>query len=281
MEEEDVNRLVQAAISKLKNEMSLELEKIKEENVKGKEEIQILRDENTKIKKQMEEMERMIDDIEQYSRKDCLILSGGGMPEVQTGKYEAPEETREVAKKVIEEKLGVTLNGRISACHRLRNNKRVLVKFQDSDDRSAVYESKFNQSGVGQKDRVTIHENLTAKRAKQIQVLGDMWDKGEIANYYTKYGQIMARKSRDQRYVMIRADMTRDEIISVTEQAAAKVKQQAGNQSDNFLRSQTLTSIPAGRVAGQRADLEQARNRMSTRSAGRGRGSQGQGRSSD
>ena len=53
MEEEDVNRLVQAAISKLKNEMSLELEKIKEENVKGKEEIQILRDENTKIKKQM------------------------------------------------------------------------------------------------------------------------------------------------------------------------------------------------------------------------------------
>ena len=216
----------------------------------------------------------MIDDIEQYSRKDCLILSGGGVPEVQGDKFEAPEETREVAKKVIEEKLGVKLNGNISACHRLRNKKRVLVKFQDSDDRSAVYEAKFNQSGVGQRDRVTIHENLTAKRAKQIQVLGDMWDKGEIANYYTKNGQIMARKSRDQRYVAVRADLTREEILSVTEQAAAKVKQP---ENQTFMRSQTLTSIPAGRVAGQRADLEQARNRMSTRSAGRGRGNQGPG----
>ena len=120
---------------------------------------------------------------------------------MEAGKYEMPGETREIAKKVIEEKLGVKLNGQISACHRLRNNKRVLIKFQDLDDRSAVYESKFSQSGVSQGDKITIHENLTSKRAKQVQVLRDMWEKGEVANYYTKNGVIMARKSREQRYM--------------------------------------------------------------------------------
>ena len=139
MEEEAVSKVVQDAVMKLKGEISAEMDKIREESKKGKEEMQILKDENQKLKKQIVEMNRVIDDIEQYSRKDSLILGGGGFPEVQDGKYEAPEETREVTKKVIEEKLGVKLNGQISACHRLRNNKRVIIKFQDLVDRNAVY----------------------------------------------------------------------------------------------------------------------------------------------
>ena len=253
MEEEGVIKVVQEAIQKLKKEMNVEMEKIKEENQKGKQQILALKEENEKLKKEMIEMGRKMDDIEQYSRKDSLILSGGGIPEVQSGKYEAPEETREIAKKVIEEKLGVKLNGQISACHRLRNNRRVLVKFQNSDDRSAVYESKFKQGEVGHGDRITIHENLTAKRAKQIQVLGNMWEKGDIVNYYTKNGVIMARKTREQKYVTIHPDMSRDEIVTATEGAGQRPKQQ---NIPNFLRSQTLTNIPSGRVANQRSDLE-------------------------
>ena len=37
---------------------------------------------------------------EQYSRKDFLILSGGGFSEMQSGTYETPEEAREIVKKV-------------------------------------------------------------------------------------------------------------------------------------------------------------------------------------
>ena len=278
MEEEGVTKLVQEAIEKLKKEMSAELEKIKEENQKGKDEILKLREENEKIKKQMVEMGRKMDEIEQYSRKDSLILSGGGIPEVQSGNHEAPEETREIAKKVIEEQLGVKLKGQISACHRLRNNRRVLVKFQDSNDRSAVYEAKFKQGEVEQGKRITIHENLTAQRAKQIQVLGEMWQKGDIANYYTKHGVIMARKSRDQKYVMIRPDMTREEIMAHTEGAGQRAGQQT-NPNQNFLKSQTLSNIPSGRVANQKADLEQY-VKASTRSSARTGRSQGQASSS-
>ena len=269
-----MTKLVQEAIEKLKKEMGVEMEKLKEENQKGREEILVLREENDKIKKQMIEMGRKMDEIEQYSRKDSLILSGGGFPEVQSGKHEAPEETREITKKVIEEQLGVKLKGQISACHRLRNNRRVLVKFQDSDDRSSVYEAKFKQGEVEQGKRITIHENLTAQRAKQIQVLGEMWDKGEVANYYTKHGVIMARKTREQRYVAIRPDMTRDEIKATTEGAGQRAGQQT-NQNQNFLKSQSLSNIPSGRVANQKADLEQF-VKVNTRSSGRTGRNQGQ-----
>ena len=274
MEEDAVSKIVQDAIRELKKEINVEIEKVREENRNKKEEIELLKEENEKLKKQMVEMSRTMDDIEQYGRKDSLILSGGGFPEAQAGKFETPEETREITKKVIEEKLGVKLNGQISACHRLRNNKRVIIKFQDLDDRNAVYDSKFNQNSSDQGQRIVIHENLTAKRAKQIQVLGVMWEEGEVANYHTKNGVIMARKTRDQRYVKIQPDMTREEIIRATEQAPTKSQQQTNNPT--LLKSQTA-NIPAGRVANQKLDLEQIAM-VTTRTGGRGRGGSGRGR---
>ena len=267
MEESAVCKIVQDAVDKLKQEMNAKIMKMEEENKKGREEILFLKDENEKLKKQMVEMSRTIDDVEQYSRKDSLILGGGGFPEVQGGKYETPEETREITKKVIEEKLGVKLSGQISACHRLRNNKRVIIKFQDLDDRNAVYESKFNQMGAGQGQRIVIHENLTAKRAKQVQALGEMWEQGQVSNYYTKNGVIMARKTKEHRYVPVRPDMTRTEIVAATEEAPLKSTQPTQNK--NFLKSQSLTNIPPGRVANQRADLEQIAT-MTLRSSSRG-----------
>ena len=176
--------------------------------------------------------------------------------------------TKKSNKKVIEKKLGVKLRGQISACHRLRNNKRVVIKFQDLDDRSAVYDAKFGQNNASQ-EKITIHENLTAKRSKQIQVLGDMWENDQIANYHTRNGTIMARKTKDQRYVPIQPNMTREEIIQVTEQAPLRTNQRLPTNR-TFLRSQTLSNIPAGRVAEQKADLEEF-------VVNRGRGSRGGG----
>ena len=263
MEEEAVRKIVKDSVMALKKEMSVEMDKIREENRKGKEEMQILKEENKKLKKQMVEMIATVDDIEQYSRKDSLILGGGGFPEVPEGKFEAPEETREVTKKVIEEKLGVKLNGNISACHRLRNNRRVIIKFQDLDDRNAVYQAKFDQNNQGQGKRIVIHENLTAKRAKQIQVLGDMWEKNEIANYHTRNGMIMARKTKEQRYAAVRADLTREEILKVVQEAPIRKQEPTQNQ--------TPANIPGGRV-GQRADLKDYVLTRSRGGGGRGRG---------
>ena len=170
--------------------------------------------------------------------------------------------------------MGVKLKGGISACHRLRNNKRVIIKFQDLDDRSMVYDAKFQQKDTSQ-GKITIHENLTAKRAKQIQVLGNMWENNQICNYHTKNGTIQARKTREQRYTPIRADMSREEILQALEQAPLKINLCQGQAPNkNFLKSQTLHEIPQGRVAGQRADLEEF---VITRSKGSGSGRGGRG----
>ena len=47
---------------------------------------------------------------------------------------------------VIKDKLNVDMQGPIVACHRLQNKNRVLVKFQDLDDREAVYQARFDQT---------------------------------------------------------------------------------------------------------------------------------------
>ena len=61
-----------------------------------------------------------------------------------------------MALNVIKEKLKVDVKGGVVACHRLRNKKRVIVKFQGMDDRNNVYQAKFKQTeGGGSRDHHT------------------------------------------------------------------------------------------------------------------------------
>ena len=98
---------------------------------------------------------------------------------------------------MIKEKLKVDMKGGVVACHRLRNKNRVIVKFQDMDDRNNVYQAKFNQKegAAG----VIIHENLTDKRARQVKVFSDMkQERDNVVNYHTKNGIIFARNAREK-----------------------------------------------------------------------------------
>ena len=198
----------------------------------------------------------LIDDItptvEQYNGKTSLIL-GGAFPEGEEG--ETPSETRETVKKIIKEKLKVDMKGEIVACHRLRNKKRVVVKFQDHDDREAVYQSKFDQGGQPG-EKITVHENLTEKRAKMITMLEEMRKRKEVLNYYTRNGNIMARDSAEKRYTRIQPWLSEKEVKATLQKAANKTTQQS-NQGSNFMRSQTLSDIPKGFVASKTTNLEE------------------------
>ena len=111
------------------------------------------------------------------------------------------------------------MQGAIVACHRLRNKKRVLVKFQDMEDRDAVYQARFEQP---QQDtnKVIIHENLTETRANMIKLLGQMREKNAITNYHTKNGAIYARNSRDKRYTLIEPWLSEDDIMRLVQRAS-------------------------------------------------------------
>ena len=217
-----------------------------------------LRRENSELRVMVKNLEGSIDETEQYSRKSSLILSGEGIPEPK--KDETTEETRSMTLKVIKEKLRVNVKGGVVACHRLRNKKRVIVKFQDMDDRNNVYQSKFNQTdGAG----IIIHENLTDKRARQVKVLADMKRENDhVVNYHTKNGIILARDSRDKRYARIQPWFTREEIIKAMTDASELTYYGGGRgcaPQGRFLQSQTLECIPAGHVLNRAESLESMR----------------------
>lgn len=197
-------------------------EAIKEETGVLRDEIEKLKTENKKLQAMVEKLDRDMDDREQYNRKTSLIL-GGAIPEGVED--ESPEETRETALKVIKEKLKVELKGGIAACHRLRNKKRVLIKFQDQDDKDAVYQAKFDQQGEWP-DKVTVHENLTEKRAKMITLLEQMRKQKNVLNYHTKNGNILARNTADKRYSIIKPWLTEAEITETLDNAPLKTQNQ-------------------------------------------------------
>lgn len=249
MEAADLERMVSAAVLRETAALREEIKTLKNEQKKMGEEVENLKKENKKLCDELTQLDRDLDLAEQYNRKTSLIL-GGSIPEYREG--ETPSETREAAIAVIKEKLKVDLKGGIAACHRLRNKKRVIVKFQDLDDREAVYQAKFEQTGEW-KEKVTVHENLTEKRAKMVSLLEEMRKKKEIANYYTKNGNIMARDDSDKRYSLIQPWLTVDEIKNITRNAPLR-QAQAGGQ---LMRSQTLKNIPHGSVSRRTADLEE------------------------
>ena len=163
---------------------------VKKETEKLWGEIELLKKENSDLKKKVHELDCKVDDNEQYSRKSSLILSGGGIPDPPTDREETNSEIRAVASAVIENQLKVKIQGGVVACHRLRNKKRVLIKFQDLADREAVYQARFGQKGGDKDKNIVVHENLTERRAAQIRVLGKLRTDQEIANYHTRNGNI-------------------------------------------------------------------------------------------
>ena len=254
---EEIKALVAEAVAK-------EMEGVHKELTQLKQETEKLRKENTDLRDTVKKLEDSLDEVEQYSRKSCLILSGDGVPEPK--REETNEETREMTLALIKDKLKVNIKGGVVACHRLRNKKRVIVKFQDMDDRNNVYQAKFKQT---ESAGIIIHENLTDKRAKQVKVLADMKRANDhVMNYHTKNGVILARDSKDKRYARIQPSYTKHEIIQAMREAPALSYTGArGNAAEGrFLISQTFSHIPAGLVLNKAESIDSLtvnRNRSS------------------
>ena len=117
------------------------------------------------------------------------------------------------------------------ACHRLRNRKRVLVKFQDLADREAVYQARFDQKTDDKDKTIVVHENLTERRAAQIRVLGKLRRDEEIANYHTRNGTIYARISTDRKYAKIDPMFTKDEIMQTLENTETQLHRERDRQT--------------------------------------------------
>ena len=237
-------------------EFIVELRELKDEVAAGKQERQLLVEENKELKAHVKYLEKIVDESEQYSRRSCLVLSGEDLPQAkvsETGISEEPDVTKKIVEEVIKNKLGVKLDGKILACHRLHKKDRAVVKFEDINDRNKVYDARFPKDDQP-RHKIIIQENLTHKRAKQVHQLSQMRRRELIGSYHTRNGNIFARAGREQRYIQIDPDWNENDICQAVHDASPK---QRNVPTDQFGRSQTLENIPHGRVASRRHDLEE------------------------
>ena len=129
-----------------------------------------------------------IDELEQYSRRNCLTLHGVNESN--------DENTNEIKIKTFSEELGVKIKeDDIDTSHRLGKPKRkdskprpIIVKFARYAVRREIFINKRNLKGK----RLLITESLTSSR---MQLLGDAQTKYGIRNVWTSDGRVMVKEN--------------------------------------------------------------------------------------
>ena len=106
-----------------------------------------LEQENLKLQTEIEELKLVADEAEQYSRRNCLILTG--VPEVQE------EDTDDMVRDVAQKWLNVQLDIRsIDRSHRLRKKtlhgkpRPIIVKLSNYHDNEKMYQARKNLKGT-------------------------------------------------------------------------------------------------------------------------------------
>lgn len=150
------------------------------------------------LQNKFNEIEDILDEQEQYSRRNCLVL------------YGVPENDRENASNVIMNIMKSNLNidvkpGDIDRCHRLGSRfgrerpRGIIVKFSNYNIRDMVYRTKKRLKGSTPK--MYIMESLTAKRAKLLDDLRKKYTDKLAANW-TQDGRLYLLTKSDQRHVL-------------------------------------------------------------------------------
>ena len=125
-----------------------------------------------------------------YSRKQTLLLTGQAVEPQTRG-----ENIRHYVIHLLREHLGITdiQPHDICACHRLRNQKVILVRFVALDDAERVYRGRTKPKKRG----LLVFESLTAERLTTVNVLRDLKKAGDasVFSYYTQGGSIFVRTS--------------------------------------------------------------------------------------
>ena len=158
-----------------------------------KREVESLKRLNEKLSNYVRNAGKQMDELEQYSRWNCLIFTG-----IKEDSDPGREDTDEIILNICNHKLGIDIT---SVCldrtHRLgRKNslelselkrRPIIAKFTNYHDRSAVFrnKAKLKQSGI------VIYENLTSRRLSLLNAAKEILG---VRNAWSLDGKIFAAK---------------------------------------------------------------------------------------
>ena len=167
--------------------MSLEITSLRKELAE-------INDTRNDLKKKVEEAkDRISDDLEQYSRRNCLIFTG-----IKEAGEDETENTDEIILDICRSKLQIELHRfSLDRTHRLGRkriprpdtevpkSRPIIAKFINYHDRDSVYKCKrkLKESGL------TIMENLTKRR---VNLLNEVREAVGVKNTWTFDGRIHA-----------------------------------------------------------------------------------------
>ena len=175
-----------------------------------------------KLENQVFELTKEVDDVNQQGRKEYLILDGDALPT-----YSETENTRKVASEALKKQLDITLSDSdITACHRLQNKGKIIMKCRTRDQKDSIYSARMSQQNT--RKTLYIRESLTPRRNAQVALLVEMKKEGTISNFYTRNGVIFARKNREMKYVRIEPNSTKvmtQELVNGAQRQEQPVRQ--------------------------------------------------------
>ena len=174
------------------------------------EEISQLNDKVTKLETENKRMHKIMDDADQYERKDSVILSGPAVPDMTSS-----EDTHQLVQQLLKDHLDVTIVKQdINTTHRLgpvrgagdnTNKRNIYIKFVRRDIKKEVIQ-KSKQKSNKSAPPLRALESLTPLRRRMLGILSTMKKKAPtlVKGCTTMDGKVFA-------FTPPAAGMTRDE----------------------------------------------------------------------
>ena len=165
---------------------------------------------NTTVNSLAYDLERKIEDLEQYGRRNALRFRNiniNDIPKIELHAGSPREDTDAYILQLVKDKLHVNVpDNAISRSHLLgppREGKcSVIVKFSTYNMRQAVYSKRFLLREIG--SSVFITEDLTTVRQTIVNELVKLRNTKKINRFWTKDGSVFLKVSESDRPVKIR-----------------------------------------------------------------------------
>lgn len=188
----DLHKISSAVRTSLQSELLDEMKKLLIDTSKTivddlKTEINSLKQENQTLKAENDSLRVKVDDLEQYSRRNAIRISGISESE--------EENTDELVKQVTRE-MGIELaNSDIDRSHRTGKpitgrNRQILVRFTNYHIKHKILKSRYVMKTKSSLRHVYVNEDLTKRRQSIYQSARKLYLEGKVSKVWTWDGKI-------------------------------------------------------------------------------------------
>jgi hypothetical protein len=195
-----------------------------------------------KLKTEVKNLSTQVDDLAQYSRKNCLRFSGIAESS-SVGREDTDKIVLNICNKVILRSIGTTLDfGDIDNSHRLGPKPRsshdpprdIIVKFTRYRSKAVVYGNKRNLKNYNSNHssgyKVFINEALTKRRANVFSRLRRCKRDGLIDSCWTYEGKLFVKKSLGGSKTLIRDE----DDVALIEHTGHTGRERNSNRDDDI-----------------------------------------------